>query len=123
LHDADMAKSLSPKGSRPSDSQLKKDFKFSRRPSPPQAAPATVEQPLTLSDIFPLPSHAQVNHDSVLNLILAHATKMPSEDSHMRLHLDSSSKQGVQEAANASGTRCGTSTHIFAYVVLMELIN
>ena len=56
--ETDTAKSLSSKGSRPLDRQLKKDFKFSGKPSPPQAAPATVEQLLTLSDILPPPSHA-----------------------------------------------------------------
>ena len=56
--ETDTAKSLSSKRSRPSDGQLKKDFKFSGKPLPPQAAPATVEQPLTLSDILPPPSHA-----------------------------------------------------------------
>ena len=58
LPETDMVKSLSSKGSRPSDRQLKKDFKFGGKPSPPQAALATVEQPLTLSDILPPPSHA-----------------------------------------------------------------
>ena len=49
-----------------------------------------------------LSQSSEIEHDSILNSILAHATKIPSEDCCMRLESDSSSKRGVREAANAS---------------------
>ena len=49
-----------------------------------------------------LSQSSEIEHDSILNLILVHATEIPSEDRRMRLKLDSSSKRGAREAANAS---------------------
>ena len=49
-----------------------------------------------------LSQSSEIEHDSILNSILAHATKIRSEDHRMRLKSDSSSKQGAQEAANSS---------------------
>lgn len=87
----------------------RKTFKFGGKPSPPQAAPAAVDQPLTLSNILPPPSHvrltsqsSEIEQDSVLNSILAQATEIPSAGNRTRLESDSSSKRGAREAANAS---------------------
>ena len=49
-----------------------------------------------------LSQSSEIEHDSILNSILAHATKIPSEDCCMQLESDSSSKRGAREAANAS---------------------
>ena len=42
-----------------------------------------------------LSQSSEIEHDNILNLILTHATEIPSEDRHMWLELDSSSKQGA----------------------------
>ncbi|PBK61490.1 hypothetical protein ARMSODRAFT_1025623 [Armillaria solidipes] len=88
-------RSTSSSGSRPSDGELNKSFKFGgSRSSPPSSEEK--DKPMTLSDIIPPPAHARslsmgsfMEDDSVLKSILAKASEVPRP----RVHSDSSSKR------------------------------
>ncbi|ESK93500.1 hypothetical protein Moror_1670 [Moniliophthora roreri MCA 2997] len=96
-------KSSSSRGSRPSDGELNKSFKFGGAPKP-SPEPKKVEE-LTLSDIIPPPSHVRnlsnsslLVDDSVLNSIMAKATEVPQRQPvpRPRVNSDSSMKQSTR---------------------------
>ncbi|EGO19639.1 hypothetical protein SERLADRAFT_443108 [Serpula lacrymans var. lacrymans S7.9] len=105
-------KNVSSMGSRPSDGQLNRDFKFGGRPSPPRVVeeePKDMPMELTLSDIIPPLSHARalstgsaIEDDSVLKSIFAKASEIPSPAPRMRLDSDSSSKRRARGVARTS---------------------
>lgn len=95
-------------GSRPSDGELNKDFKFGGRHSPPQLAKPEDKQLLTLSDIIPPPCRVRamstgsiIEDDSVLRSIFAKASEIPAA-SRMRLNSDSSSKRQARDISGVS---------------------
>uniref|UniRef100_D8Q0G2 Uncharacterized protein n=1 Tax=Schizophyllum commune (strain H4-8 / FGSC 9210) TaxID=578458 RepID=D8Q0G2_SCHCM len=95
--------SSSSAGSRPSDGQLNRAFKFGGLPSPSPVKEQPQDKPLTLSDIIPPPSHVRslsnssqsqeadssIEDDSVLKSIFAKATNLPGQDMP-RVRTDSS---------------------------------
>jgi hypothetical protein len=121
--DADMSFSRSlatssSSGSRPSDGQLNKAFKFGGRPKAPlPPLPVAVDQqnkPQTLSDIIPPPSHVRSlsgssimdDDDSVLKSIFAKASDIPPLRPRPRVNSDSSIKPLVgsyRHSRNSSG--------------------
>ncbi|KIM75320.1 hypothetical protein PILCRDRAFT_92174 [Piloderma croceum F 1598] len=104
-------------GSWKPEGELKKDFKFGGKPSPPQSEQVKPESPLTLSDIIPPPSHvhamanaSMVEDDSLLSAIDASASKIPSR---ARLDSDSSSKR-LSRNNSKNGHSRASSTGSFA---------
>ena len=100
--------SMSSVGSRPSNGELNKDFRFGGRPSPSQG-PFQKQQPLNLSDIIPPPSRVRamstgsmIDDNSVLISILANAIEIRSTSSRMRVDSDSSSKRQARELSKVS---------------------
>ncbi|KAK0244974.1 hypothetical protein EDD85DRAFT_1348 [Armillaria nabsnona] len=97
-------RSISSSGSRPSDGELNKSFKFGgSRSSPPSSEEK--DRPMTLSDIIPPPAHARslsmgslMEDDSVLKSILAKASDVPRP----RVHSDSSSKRAHSRQVSGS---------------------
>ncbi|KAH7918029.1 hypothetical protein BV22DRAFT_920400 [Leucogyrophana mollusca] len=103
-------KNTSSIGSRPSDGQLNKDFKFGGRPSPTRSAEEPkAEMPMTLSDIIPPPSvvHSlseaslEVDESALLKSIFASAVEIPLPPARVRLDSDSSSKLVRDVARNS----------------------
>lgn len=113
VHPLRGSSSSSSAGSRPSNGQLNRAFKFGGLPSPsPQK-----EQLMTLSDIIPPPSHVRslsqssqsqeggssIEDDSVLKSIFARATNLPGQDMpRVRMDSDASSKVYVQDDSQQS---------------------
>ncbi|KAH7920517.1 hypothetical protein BV22DRAFT_1133018 [Leucogyrophana mollusca] len=104
-------KNTSSMGSRPSDGQLNRDFKFGGRPSPARSAEEPkAEMPMTLSDIIPPPSvvHSlseaslEVDESALLKSIFANAVEIPSPPARVRLDSDSSSKRMARDVARNS---------------------
>ena len=98
------------RSSNKSDGELKMDFKFGGRPSPPQSEAADMEKPLTLSDIIPPASHvlamsqsSKIEDNSVLKSAFARVTKFPSGETRMRVDSDCSEKREARETAKSSG--------------------
>ncbi|KDQ55355.1 hypothetical protein JAAARDRAFT_59878 [Jaapia argillacea MUCL 33604] len=96
-------------GSRPSDGQLNRSFRFGGLPSPARSVSLKENspKPLTLPDIIPSPSHARslseaslcsiVEEDSsVLKSIFAQAAEIAPLQPRIRLDSDSSSKRRVR---------------------------
>ena len=104
-------------GSWKPEGELKKDFKFGGKPSPPQSEQVKPESPLTLSDIIPPPSHvhamvnaSMVEDDSLLSAIDASASEIPSRG---RLDSDSSFKR-LSRNNSKNGHSRASSTGSFA---------
>ncbi|KAI6020976.1 hypothetical protein BKA83DRAFT_4293512 [Pisolithus microcarpus] len=106
-----MLRKPSSMGSRPSDGELNRDFKFGGKPSPPAVEDDSQEDaPLTLSDIIPPPAVAHslsagtlaVDESSLLKSIFAKAVEIPSQPPRSRLQSDSSSKRGARAVARNS---------------------
>ncbi|KAL1747929.1 hypothetical protein HDZ31DRAFT_60801 [Schizophyllum fasciatum] len=104
--------STSSAGSRPSNGQLNRAFKFGGFPSPSPVKDQSHDEPLTLSDIIPPPSHVRslsnssqsqecgssIEDDSVLKSIFAKATSLPGQDMpRVRTDSSASSKDYVQD--------------------------
>ncbi|KAK7047178.1 hypothetical protein VNI00_006844 [Paramarasmius palmivorus] len=100
-------KSSSSRGSRPSDGQLNKAFKFGGAPKSSPEPKKTEE--LTLSDIIPPPSHVRslsissdsVEDDSVLKSILAKANEVPQRQPVPRARVNSDSSIKAVPRSNA----------------------
>lgn len=99
--------------SRPSDGELKRDFKFGGRPSPTQTLPVPAEAMLTLSDIIPPAprvraiSNMSMEDDSVLKSIRAKAVTIPAAGAavpRVRLHSDTSSRRRRRDSSRKSAS-------------------
>ena len=95
-------------GSRPSDGELNRDFKFGGKPSPTAIKEDPSEDaPLTLSDIIPPPAVVHslsmgtltADDSALLKSIFAKAVEIPSPRPRSRLNSDSSSKRRSQGVA------------------------
>ncbi|KAH7906866.1 hypothetical protein BJ138DRAFT_568044 [Hygrophoropsis aurantiaca] len=104
-------KNMSSVGSRPSDGQLNRDFKFGGRPSPARSTDQPkAERPVTLADIIPPPALAhslsgasmEIDESALLNSIFAQALEIPSPATRVRLDSDSSSKRKARNLARNS---------------------
>ncbi|KIJ60131.1 hypothetical protein HYDPIDRAFT_32553 [Hydnomerulius pinastri MD-312] len=113
-------------GSRPSDGELNRDFKFGGRPSPVVAdKDVEPDTPLTLTDIIPPPSIAKSlstgsldgDESALLKSIFAKAVEIPSPPTRVRLDSDSSSKRrarGVVRSSIIGGHQRNSSALSFA---------
>ncbi|KAI6028122.1 hypothetical protein EDC04DRAFT_164044 [Pisolithus marmoratus] len=106
-----MLRKPSSMGSRPSDGELNRDFKFGGQPSPVVVEDDSQEDgPLTLSDIIPPPAVAHslstgslaADESSLLKSIFAKAVEIPSQPPRSRLQSDSSSKRGTRRVVRNS---------------------
>ncbi|KAI6113748.1 hypothetical protein EDD16DRAFT_1802786, partial [Pisolithus croceorrhizus] len=106
-----MLRKPSSMGSRPSDGELNRDFKFGGMPSPAVAEDHSQEDAvLTLSNIIPPPAVAHslstgtlaADESSLLKSIFAKAVEIPSQPPRSRLQSDSSSKRGARAVVRNS---------------------
>lgn len=100
-----MLRKPSSMGSRTSDGELNRDFKFGGKPSPTVVEDDSQEDaPLTLSDIIPPPTVAHslstgslaADESSLLKSIFAKAVEIPSQPPRSRLQSDSSSQRSAR---------------------------